>query len=379
MRVLAQLTGVILILASCQVKEPNNIICKIEGVGDDFALIGFLPQSDLDKEIIDTVQFFNGQLAYNYPVDELHEVIIIPFSLFFEFENGNSYPLPASRIKFFLDKNDQIKIEGIVEDNCVDYQVKGNHLSEQLTVARKMKIPLFKERIIYEFAYNSKDEANRSQPDEDAYWNHRRLNNKKYAQQNISYIQNNPDAEYSARLLLEIRDKEKAIELYNSLTQSVKNCYFGIIMEDMINGWVLTTPGILFPNIIGETIFNKNFSLSDFRGKYVLIDFWGSWCAPCLAEIPKLAETNERYKHDFVIVGIACNDNRERLLKTVENNGINWIQIIDGITKETKYSQNFGIQSYPTKVLLDKDGKVIKTYIGLDESVFADLDSLLGN
>ena len=79
------------------------------------------------------------------------------------------------------------------------------------------------------------------------------------------------------------------------------------------------------------------------------------------------------------MVGIACNDNRERLLKTVENNGINWIQIMEGTTRETKYSQKFGITSYPTIVLLDKEGKVIKTYFGLDENLYHDLDSLIKN
>ena len=369
--------GLVFLFVSCETKETSNIVVTISGLDSEFALIGFSPQSNRNKEIIDTVQFIDGKLEYNYPVHELNKVIIIPFDLFFEYENGVSYPLPASRINFFIDSLDQIKIEAVISDNIVDYQATGNNLSEQLTEARKMKIPLFKERVIFEFEYNSVAAEDRNELDEEAYWKNRAFNNEKYKNQNILYIESNLDAEYASRLILELRDREKAAALYYDLSQTVQNSYFGIIAGDMIDGWAITTPGIKFPDIRANTIENQEFQLSNLRGKYVLLDFWGSWCAPCIEEMPKMIGLHNKYKDELAIVGLACKDNKIDLMETIETLQINWPQILSGTTRETNYSQKFGITGFPTKVLIDKNGEVIKTYIGIDEDLYADIDSLI--
>jgi thiol-disulfide isomerase/thioredoxin len=176
---------------------------------------------------------------------------------------------------------------------------------------------------------------------------------------------------------MEIKDKKKATDLFNSLSENSKKSFFGIIMDDMIHGWSLTTPGIKFPDIVAKLLSGDEFSLKNYQGKYVALDFWGSWCTPCLAEIQSLKSLQARYSESLIIVGIACHDNLDKLLKTIDENKISWPQIMEGNERETKYSHLFGVKSFPTKILIDKEGIVVKTYFGMDESFYTDIEKLL--
>lgn len=360
-------------LLSCSPQVENNINCKINGLQNDSALIAFVQQSDKEKEIVDTIIFKNGYASYNFPVSELYEAFIIPFDLMYKFENGKTYPLPASRINFFIDPLSYVKINGKIEDKCVIYNAVGNQLSEHLVIARDMKISLFKERVLFEFEYNS---IGNNKIDEEEYWKLRKENNNNYQQQSINFIRKHPESEYAPRLLLEIQDKELVVELFDTLTKKSKESFFGNILGEMVDGWMTTTPGLQFPNIVDKNLNGKTFQLTDLRGKYVLLDFWGSWCSPCLSEIGKLKSLYENSKDKIEIVGIACNDDINRLKETVSSNNINWEQIFEGQTGEKKYSVRFGIRNYPTKILLDTEGKILKVYIGLDENLYNDINNL---
>lgn len=370
----AVIFGLIVILFSCSKRPTDTIICEFDDIKNDTALIGYLPQSNLDIEIIDTVLIKNGILRTNFKANELHEVIIIPFKLL------SKMSLHGARISFYIDTGETVYIKSkLLEDNYFDYSIKGNILSEQANQLRKELLDVISERVKIDNEFYSEAYSLKTQQEIDLYWEKRNPIFEEYQKIMSEYASNHPDYEYSARILCGQKDKNEVVEIYNTLSENVKNSHFGIIVGDRIRGWLLTTPGMEFPNIRGKTISNNDFSLRDFRNKYVLLDFWGSWCVPCLAEIPELIEINNKYNENLIMVGIACNDNREKLLKTIENNGINWIQIMEGTTRETKYSQKFGIVSYPTKVLLDKKGETIKTYIGLDENLYHDLDSLIKN
>ena len=116
---------------------------------------------------------------------------------------------------------------------------------------------------------------------------------------------------------------------------------------------------------IDFTIENGNLdgskaSLSDYvgKGKYVLVDFWASWCGPCIAEIPVLMEVYNKYKGDkFEILSVAVWDKREETLKSLEKHKIPWPQIIDADKIPTDL---YGIKGIPHIILFGPDGKIIQ-------------------
>jgi thiol-disulfide isomerase/thioredoxin len=94
------------------------------------------------------------------------------------------------------------------------------------------------------------------------------------------------------------------------------------------------------------------------KGKYILVDFWASWCGPCRKEIPNLKKVYEKYKGDkFDILGVAVWDKREDTLKAIEEEGIKWNQIIDAQTVPTEI---YGIQGIPHIILFAPDGTIVE-------------------
>jgi len=123
----------------------------------------------------------------------------------------------------------------------------------------------------------------------------------------------------------------------------------------------LTTEGMPFTNFTIEngTRDGNSASLSDYvgKGKYVLVDFWASWCGPCIAEIPVLVEVYNSYKGDkFEILGVAVWEKREVTMNYLESNNTPWPQIIGADDIPTEL---YGITGIPHIILFGPDGKIV--------------------
>lgn len=130
------------------------------------------------------------------------------------------------------------------------------------------------------------------------------------------------------------------------------------------------------PDFTLKDINGEEFRLSALfgRGKYVVVDFWGSWCSWCIREFPTLEEYCRRYGERLEIVGVACNDRQERWRAAVAKNRMPWLQVFshDGTT-EVRY----GVTAYPFKVVLSPEGRVLAYFKGSGEAFYRLLDRLL--
>jgi thiol-disulfide isomerase/thioredoxin len=118
--------------------------------------------------------------------------------------------------------------------------------------------------------------------------------------------------------------------------------------------------GSVFPDFTEKDLSGKPLSISNFKGKIVLVDFWATWCGPCVQELPNVLKTYEKY-HDkgLEIIGISLDREEPALKKFIEEKGMKWAQFFDGKGWQNKLAAQYGVQSIPATYLLDGEGKIL--------------------
>lgn len=125
-------------------------------------------------------------------------------------------------------------------------------------------------------------------------------------------------------------------------------------------------------NLKFTAVDGREVDLEKMRGKVVLIDFWATWCGPCVAELPNVLKAyKELHPKGFEIVGISLDSDKGKLKKFVADKGMAWPQFFDGKGWKNEISSGFDIHSIPAMWLVNKDGMVVDTAArgGLDEKV----------
>lgn len=115
-----------------------------------------------------------------------------------------------------------------------------------------------------------------------------------------------------------------------------------------------------------EDINGKQLTLSSLRGRYVLLDFWGSWCVNCIAAFPQMKAFYEQHRDQLEIVGVAFHDQKDKWKKAVQENALPWKLVFD---QEDSVAERYGIVAAPTYVLIDPEGKVVEWTIGDRETI----------
>lgn len=137
--------------------------------------------------------------------------------------------------------------------------------------------------------------------------------------------------------------------------------------------------GKKFTDVQGLSIDGKELKLSDFagKGKVVLVDFWASWCGPCITELPNVVKTYEKYKDKgFEIVGISLDTDKAAWESATKKHGITWPQFSNLEGWQDEAAQAYSVQGIPYTLLIDKDGTIVAEHLR-GEAINNKLDELL--
>ncbi|SFW19270.1 Thiol-disulfide isomerase or thioredoxin [Sinomicrobium oceani] len=142
-----------------------------------------------------------------------------------------------------------------------------------------------------------------------------------------------------------------------------------------------TRPGVKAPDFTLKTPENEGFSLSDIKDKYVLIDFWASWCKPCRASYPHLKELYAKYKDDgFEVLAVSTDSDHDAWNKAIEEDQTTWVHVVDTFSREgfpSDVSTLYAVPFLPTTYLLDKEGRIIAKNLH-EEELDKKLEELFG-
>ena len=118
--------------------------------------------------------------------------------------------------------------------------------------------------------------------------------------------------------------------------------------------------------------------LSSLRGKYVIIDFWGSWCVWCIRGFPAMKDVYAKYKDDLEILGVDCQDSERKWRTAVEQYDLPWLEVRFPDDMMDDLAQMYGIEGFPTKAVVSPEGKLLKVVVGEDPEFYTYLDEVLG-
>jgi peroxiredoxin len=148
--------------------------------------------------------------------------------------------------------------------------------------------------------------------------------------------------------------------MFDGFSAEVKKSYYGNFLEGVLDRKEGLSIGKAAPMFSQADEQGKPVSLSSFKGKYVLVDFWASWCGPCRQENPNLVRTYEKFKSkNFEILGVSLDNNKDKWLKAIQEDQLNWPHVSDLKYWKNEVAVQYGVQSIPANFLLDKEGKII--------------------
>lgn len=130
-------------------------------------------------------------------------------------------------------------------------------------------------------------------------------------------------------------------------------------------------PDFALPDLNGNTV-----KLSSFKGKWVILDFWGSWCPWCIKGFPGLKESYAKYAGKIEIIGIDCSDPEANWRAAVKKYALPWVNVYNAQTSGG-VMEAYAIQAFPTKILINPKGQIQKIYVGEDPAFYTDLSDLI--
>ncbi|SFS68022.1 Thiol-disulfide isomerase or thioredoxin [Zhouia amylolytica] len=365
------------VMMSCnevEVVKPNEFVLKgtIEGLNSPYMLY-YYKQDNIWKA--DTIKVEDASFYYKKEIDEMTYMKINPKmeSVVVSVEGGGYIPAMSSYINFFAIPGHVTEVNGHIKDFVAAYPY-GNSENEDLAMLHKVLVPLSNEAARLRAGMNS--EPNEESQDKYEELMHQITDVKRH------FIRGNPASVVSAYYLMDMITRrelkeEKAIELYDLIKEEQPESPFFEKLSQRIAGARAIKVNNELPEIEAVNVLeNTKFSSSDLKGKYLLIDFWGTWCGPCVAEMPKIKEYYLKYEDKLEIVGVNNGDNISRILDYTSSKEYTWPQLMDK-QEDFVYTSKFNVVGFPTKILVDPEGKIIYKKTGGGEEIFEMLDELL--
>ncbi len=350
-----------LLMVACQGNESTRP--KQEKTDSSYAIIGKVTGQDSgwiylihrQSGIIDSASLDHGYFKFNGKADtaEICRISLNDQTKSFFLENGKISML-------------------IIKDSLANALISGTKAQDEFNYFQdELSKPLRRRMAVINQAYDeANNKKNKKAADSlDKLYTAIDLEQKQLVS---DFVQSHPSSAISAFLIFSNFSYNARLgqldSLYRMLDTTVRVGYFGKQLKILIDKSKMTSVGNAAPDFSCNDVNGKPVSLSSFKGKYILLDFWASWCGPCRIENPNIVKAYQQFhQKGFDIFGVSLDDNRSDWLAAIKKDKLGWTQVSDLKGWQAAPADLYGVKAIPMNFLLDKNGIIIARGLRGDE------------
>ncbi|MBP3601385.1 MAG: TlpA family protein disulfide reductase [Alistipes sp.] len=381
-----QLLSLLTIILGIGCAPKHNIEVSYEGFSNDTIVISQMPYADYIKSNNvkfkhDTIILKGGTAKANIDLSQAKYIWIdnLQYRHVDQYHGSVGFH-PAGKVTLIMDNEDRVKVNITQADGYVLSSVKGSKLNAHISEIDNILRPLHLERdnigtqinkIVFEQGIPSPEIRQKMLSVGD-----------KIKDISTEFISEHINNKVAAYLLLDIRAKD-AVALYKQMDKSVFSGTFRPVEEAITelietgkikaNAEKLLTVGSIAPNFTLKDLSGGEFTLSSLQGKWVILDFWGTWCGWCIKGFPKLIDYYNKYSEKLEVVAINCIDSDDRWREGVKKHSLPFTNIKD----DNKVSAQYAVSLYPTKVIITPEGRIHKVFTGESDDFYKEIDKIM--
>lgn len=269
-------------------------------------------------------------------------------------------PITETSISFYAETG---KVSLDIAENHKDAKRGGTSLNNDFQTLSDVVMPFKQKEVAMEkeftAAKNAKDDAKMKelQQQYQAMDKDRKAVEKNFA---MTHPDSQISLEWMERTVDIANNKTEAQAMFSKLSERLRNSDLGKRYAMKIQGTQAVEVSSIAPDFTAKTPKGEEVSLKSYRGKYVLVDFWASWCAPCRHENPNVVKAYTKYKSDkFDILGVSLDQDKTAWENAIAKDGLPWNQVSDLMGWQSTLAMTYAVHSIPANFLIDPQGKII--------------------
>lgn len=338
--------SLITVIASCKNKEQFTLEGKLENIGEVKKVLLYKTDQLIDSAFVNADNEF--KFTRSAPEADFYSLNVGERSFLVIAKNG-----------------DEIEFNADLKDTTGKYTVKGSEDSEKIIEFNEISNKYGKVFKGIENEFREKVSQNPTLKDSlmNVLMPVFEKNMNEFSEKALKFANNNKNnlaGFYAVGVIDQTKYEAQLIKYAEQIKNNFPNNTSVKAFVQKMEGSKSVAVGQIAPDFELETPGGKKVKLSDFRGKYVLLDFWASWCGPCRQENPNIVRVYNKFKtKNFTVLGVSLDENKEAWLNAIKNDNLSWTHVSDLKRWNSEIVGQYKVEGIPASFIIGPSGKIV--------------------